>query len=98
MMRMEEKLTPIKINTCASWTVSGCLDARFGGKQVHIGTSTHIMDIVYLQEDIIMLHWVVLPLGGKCEPWMMVLDVMLPSGYVRRNILNKYIFQLWYFP
>ena len=42
MMRMEEKLTPIKINIWASWTVSGCLDARVWGKQVHIGTSTYI--------------------------------------------------------
>ena len=98
IMIMEEKLTPIKLKTWASWTVIGCLDARVGGKQVHIGTSTHIRDIVYLQGDIIMLHWVVLPLGGKCEPWMIVLDVMLPSGYVRRNILNKYRFHLWYFP
>ena len=42
MMRMEEKLNPIKINTCESQTVSGCLDARVGGNQVHIGTSTNI--------------------------------------------------------
>ena len=48
MMRMEEKLTPIKINTCASWTVSGCLDARFGGKQVHIVTSTYIKGYIVL--------------------------------------------------
>ena len=25
MMRMEKKLTPIKLKTWASWTVSGCL-------------------------------------------------------------------------
>ena len=49
MMMMEEKFTPIKINTGASWTVSGCLDARVGVKQVHIGTSTHIRDIVFWQ-------------------------------------------------
>ena len=95
---MEEKLTPIKINTWEFWTVSGCLDARVWGKQVHIGTSTHIRDIVYLQEDIIMLHWVVLPVGGKCEPWVIALDFILPSGCVMWNILNKYRSHLWYFP
>ena len=47
LMRMEEKLTPIKINTWASRTVSGCLDTRVGGNQVHIVTSTPIMDKVY---------------------------------------------------
>ena len=95
---MEENLTPINIKTWASWTVSGCLDARVGGKQVHIGTSTRIRDIVYWQGEIIVVHWLVFPVGGKCEPWVIALYVMLPSGYVRRNILNKYRFHLWYFP
>ena len=98
MMRMEEKLTPIKINTWASWTVSGCLDARFGGKQVHIGTSTHIRGIVLWQGEIIVVYWIVFPVGGECEPWVIALGVILPSGCVRQNILNKYRFHLWYFP
>ena len=68
MMRMEEKLTPIMIKTWASWIVSGCLDARVGGKKTHIGTPTHIRDIVYWQGEIIVVHWVVLPVRGKCEP------------------------------
>ena len=42
MMTMEEKLTPIKINTWAYRTVSGCLDTRVGGKQVRIVTYTPI--------------------------------------------------------
>ena len=42
MVRTEEKLTPIKIKTWESWTVSGCLDERVGGNQVHMGKSTHI--------------------------------------------------------
>ena len=46
MKRMEDKLTPIKIKTWASWTVSGCLDTRVGGKKVHIVTYTPIRDIV----------------------------------------------------
>ena len=45
-----------------------------------------------------MVHWIVFPVGGKCEPWVIALVVMLPSGYLRRNILNKYIFHLWYLP
>ena len=32
MVRMEDKLTPIKIKTWASRTVSGCLDTRVGVK------------------------------------------------------------------
>ena len=43
MMRMEKKLTPIKINTWVYRTVSGCLDTRVAGKKVHIVTSTPIM-------------------------------------------------------
>ena len=47
MMRMEEKLTPIKINTWASQTVSGLLYERFGVKQVHLGTSAPISDRLF---------------------------------------------------
>ena len=36
MMRMEDKFTLMKLNTWASRTVSGCLEARVGGKQYHI--------------------------------------------------------------
>ena len=46
LMRMKEKLTPIKIKTWASHTVSGCLYERVWVKQVHIGTSTPIRDRV----------------------------------------------------
>ena len=98
MMRMEENLTPIMIKTWVYWTVIGLLDARIGGKQSHIGTTTHIRDIVYWQGEIIVVHWVVLTVGGKCEPWVIAIDVMFSSVYVRRNILNKYRFHLWYFP
>ena len=37
MMRMEEKLTPTKLNTWAYPTVSGCLEERVGVKHVHLG-------------------------------------------------------------
>ena len=96
MMRMEEKLTPIKINTWEFWAVSGCLDTRVGGKKVHLVTYTPIRDIVCWQWNITAVHWVVFPVGLKCEPWAIALDVMSPSGYVRQNLLNKEIFHLWY--
>ena len=44
MMRMEEKLTPIKLNALESQTVSGCLEAIVGLNQVHLGTSAPIRD------------------------------------------------------
>ena len=61
MMRMEEKLTRIKIKKWASQTVSGCLYERFGGKKVHIVTSNHISDRVLWQWKITVVHWVVFP-------------------------------------
>ena len=67
MMRMDEKLTPIKIKTWASGTVSGCLDTRVGGKKVHLVTNTHKRDIVCWKWRITEIHWVVFPVGGKCE-------------------------------
>ena len=77
-MRMEEKLNHIKIKTWASRTVSGCLYERFGRNQVHIGTPAPIREIVFWQGNITVLHWVVFPVGGKCEPWVIALYVMLP--------------------
>ena len=47
MMRMEEKLNPIKIKTWESQTVSGCFYERVGVKQVHLGTYTTIRDRVF---------------------------------------------------
>ena len=94
---MEEKFTPIKIKTWASRTVSGCLDKRVGVNKVHLVTSTSIRDRVCWQCKRTVVHWVVFPVGGKCEPWVILLDIMSPSGYMRRNILNKEIFHLWYF-
>ena len=42
MMKIEVKLTPIKINTWASRTVSECLDTSVGENKVHLVTYTHI--------------------------------------------------------
>ena len=38
IIRMEEKLTPIKLKIWASRIVSGCLKVRVGVNQFHIGT------------------------------------------------------------
>ena len=66
-MRMKEKLTPIKLNTWASRTVSGCLEARVGVKQVHIVTSAPISERVFWQGNITVVYWVLFSVGGKCE-------------------------------
>ena len=97
MMKMEEKLNNIKIKTWESQTVSGCLDTRVGGKKVHLVTSIPMRDIVCWKWNIIAVHWLVLPVGVKCEPWAIALDVMLPSGYVRQDFLNNEIFHWLYF-
>ena len=90
IMRMEEKLTPIKIKTWEYQNVCGCLYEEVGGKQVHLGTSAPIRDIVFWQGKRKVVHWELFPVGGKCEPWVIALDVIPPSGYVMRCILNKY--------
>ena len=56
MMRMKDKFTLINLKTWASRTVSGCLEARVGAKQVHIVTSAPIRDIVFWQGKIIVVH------------------------------------------
>ena len=87
-------MTPIKIKTWESRTGSGCLDTRVGVKKVHIVKSTPIRDRVCWEWNRTVVRWVVFPVGGKCEPWAIVLDVMSPSGYMRRHLLNKDIFHL----
>ena len=57
MMRMEEKLTPININTWASRTVSRCLEARVGVKQFHILIPAPIRDRVFCKWKRIVVHW-----------------------------------------
>ena len=89
MMRMEENLTTIKIKTWASRTVSGWLYERVGGNQVHIITSTIIRDRVWWKGKITVLHWWFSLMGGKFEPWVITLDVMSPSGYMRGSFFEK---------
>ena len=95
MMSMEEKLNPIKIRTWASWTVSGCLESRVGGNQVHLVTYSLISDRVCWYWNKTVVNWGLFPVGWKCEPWVNAPDIIFPSGYVRRRLLNKGIFHLW---
>ena len=94
-MNMEEKLTPIKLKTWVSRTISGCFEERVGVNQVHLGTSAPLRDIVCWQGKITVVQWGLLPVLGKCEPWVITSDVMSPSGYLRRRLLKKEIFRLW---
>ena len=45
-----------------------------------------------------MVHLVLFPVGGNCEPWVIATYFMSPSGYLSRSLLNKDRFQLWAFP
>ena len=81
MIRTEEKLTPIKLKTWASWTVSGCLEERVWVNQVHIGTSAPIRDRFFWQGKRTVVHWVLFPVGGKCETWVIAPYVMSPAVY-----------------
>ena len=44
LIQMEEEWTPIEFKTWDSNTISGCLEAMVGRKQVHLGTFSHIKD------------------------------------------------------
>ena len=60
MMEMEDKLSPIKINTWASRTVSGCLDTRVGGYQVHLAQSSKVntsLPLGRLPNEPLYLNW-----------------------------------------
>ena len=59
-----------------------------GGTQFNLVTSDPIGDRVFLQGEITVVHWGLLPVVGKCEPWAIVPYVMLPSGYVRRCLVS----------
>ena len=87
--RMKEKLAPIKLNTWAYQTVIGLLEARVGGNQVKIVVYSSTRDIVWWQGNRTVVHWVLYPVGGKCEPWVIAPNVMSSSGYLRWRLLNK---------
>ena len=61
-------------------------------------TYSHIMDRSYLQRKRIVVHWGLFAVGWKFEPWVIALDVMSQSGYVRRSLLEKERFHLCYLP
>ena len=50
LRRMEEEWTTIVFKTWASNTISGCLEAKVGGKQVHLGTFALIKGKSFWQE------------------------------------------------
>ena len=97
MMRIEDKLISIKLKTWVSRTVSGGLEARVGVKYVHLGIYAPLRGIVCWKGKMTVVHWVFFPVVGNCEPWVISLDVMLSSGYVRRRLLGKNKIHLWDF-
>ena len=88
MMRMEENLTPINLNTWASQTVSECLEERVGVNQVHIGTFAPISDRVFWQGNRTVVHWLLFSVGGNFEPWVIAPYGMSPSVYVAVVVMD----------
>ena len=62
---------------------------------MHVGTFAPIKYKVFWQGNNTLIHWGLLPVGGKFEPWVIAPDVLLESGYVRRHIPNRGRFHLW---
>ena len=77
------------MKTWASKTISGRLEAVFGGKQVQMDTFVPIKDKVCWQGKNTVVHWGLFPVGGKFEPWVIDPDVLSESGYGRRHLLKK---------
>ena len=98
LRQMDEEWTPIKLKTWASKTISGCIEARVWGEQVHLGPFASIRYRVFWEGKKTVIHWGLFPVGGKIEPWVINSDVISASGYVRWHILNKERFHLWYCP
>ena len=96
MRQMEEEWTHIVLNTWSSKTISGCLEDEVGGNQVHMGTFAPIKYTFFWKGKKAVINWGLLPVGGKLEPWVIALNVLLESGYVRLHLLNKERFHLWY--
>ena len=65
---MEEEWTPIELNTWYSKTICGCLEARVGGKQVHITNFSPIKDKVSYQGKKTLINWCLFPVGVKIGP------------------------------
>ena len=83
------------LETWASWTLRGCLYAKVGGAMAQLGTAAPIRELVCLHGNRTVLHWVLYPVGGKQEPWIIDPEVMSPTGFVRRRLLFKEKFQIW---
>ena len=98
MVKMKDKLTPIRLKKWVYLTVSGLLEARVGGNQANVGNSYLMRDIVCCQGNRTVVHWGLYMVGGKCEPRVIKPYVMLPSVYVSWHILNKDILHVWDLP
>ena len=61
-----------------------------------MGTFAHIKDKGFCKGKETVIHWGLFSVVGKIEPWVIVPDFVSVSAYVRRHILNKEIFSLWY--
>ena len=82
--REEGKIGRVVLKLWASRTLSGCLDAKVWEMTEQLGTSALIRDHVCWQGE-----------QDKKEPWTIALEVMYPTGFVRRRILFKDKFYLW---
>ena len=92
---MDEEWNPIKLKTWTSKTTSGCLESKVGGKQVQLGTFAPITTKCFCQGKKTVIHWGLFPVGRKFVQWVIAPNVLLASGYVRQNLLNKERFHLW---
>ena len=63
-------------------------------KQVHLGTLSTIKDKVLCQGKKTVIHWGLLPVGRKSEPWVIATNVLSVSGYVRRHLPKNERFYL----
>ena len=85
-----EEETPTKLKTWAFRTISGCLYSRVGVNQLNLGTSYPIRERVCWQGRKKVVYWVIYPLGGKCEPWLVApeccLQVMRDRDWIIGNM------------
>ena len=96
LRRVEEDWNRVVLKTWLSKTISSILEAKVGGKQAQLGTFGNIKDKVFWKGKKTVIHWGLLPVGIKFESWVITLDVSSASEYMRRHIMNKEKFHVWY--
>ena len=95
LILMEEEWAPTVLKTWAPNTIYGSLETKVGGEQVQLGTFSPIKYKVFWHGRKTELYWGLFPVLVQFEPWVIAPNVLLASGYVRRNLLNKDKFHLW---